>query len=322
MTFHVPSFTLLLCLLAVSIVLIPLIGGLFLLAGAKVAKIPNLSYVKCWVAYLAAYATASIGGTVIISLLPEGLATQTGTAMLFFIAAIAVHVVIVPLVLKTTYARAVLAHSLAILAYGCCLAVVLIPLLLRARTVARSAASVVNLHVIGRCFQTYEHENNDQDPPSALYDSAGKPLLSWRVLLLPQFGDAWLYDKFHLDEPWDSAHNKALLSEMPRYYRPLPGVECEAYSTFYQRFVDETGESIAGLRTSFNPFTFIVVEAKTAVPWTKPADIVYSSDKPVPELGGQFNGGFNALYSDGHVESIPHGTREEHALRKSIEGKR
>ena len=49
-------------------------------------------------------------------------------------------------------------------------------------------------------------------------NDSGKPLLSWRVAILPYLGHQDLYNKFNLDEPWDSAHNKALLKEMPSMY--------------------------------------------------------------------------------------------------------
>jgi hypothetical protein len=31
--------------------------------------------------------------------------------------------------------------------------------------------------------------------------------------------------------------------------------------------------------------TFLIVEASEAVPWTKPADLVYDAKKPLPKLG-------------------------------------
>ena len=62
------------------------------------------------------------------------------------------------------------------------------------------------------------HAANDHLPPAAIKDKAGKPLLSWRVAILPYLEQAALYNKFHLDEPWDSPHNKALIASMPAVY--------------------------------------------------------------------------------------------------------
>src|SRR5262249_19374530 len=52
-------------------------------------------------------------------------------------------------------------------------------------------------------------------PPAASYDLQGKGLQSWRVHLLPFLGEDKLYKEFRLNEPWDSDHNKKLLSRMP-----------------------------------------------------------------------------------------------------------
>jgi hypothetical protein len=56
-------------------------------------------------------------------------------------------------------------------------------------------------------------------PLSYNANSVGQPLLSWRVHLLPYLGRADLYKQFHLDEPWDSPHNRPLLEKMPDIYR-------------------------------------------------------------------------------------------------------
>ena len=63
---------------------------------------------------------------------------------------------------------------------------------------------------------------HDSFPPAFTQDKAGKPLLSWRVLILPYLEQDALFKEFHLDEAWDSPHNKALIARMPVTYR-CPG---------------------------------------------------------------------------------------------------
>ncbi|HKB04137.1 MAG TPA: DUF1559 domain-containing protein, partial [Gemmataceae bacterium] len=76
--------------------------------------------------------------------------------------------------------------------------------------------------------------------PADITDKAGKPLLSWRVELLPYMEQADLYKQFRRDEPWDSEHNLQLLAKMPDVFRV--GFEPKgATHTYYQRF------AIAGL---------------------------------------------------------------------------
>lgn len=65
-------------------------------------------------------------------------------------------------------------------------------------------------------------------PASASYDADGKPLLSWRVHLLPFLQEKPLYEKFHRDEPWDSEHNRGLVDRMPDVYRSR-GIACNLF---------------------------------------------------------------------------------------------
>ncbi|MEZ6090192.1 MAG: DUF1559 domain-containing protein [Pirellulaceae bacterium] len=61
--------------------------------------------------------------------------------------------------------------------------------------------------------------------------------LSWRVHLLPFIGQQPLFDQFHLDEPWDSDHNRGLLEKMPDVFK-TPGVEKSGETSFH-RFDDQ-----------------------------------------------------------------------------------
>ena len=79
-------------------------------------------------------------------------------------------------------------------------------------------SSVNNMKQIGLAFHNYCQARRTF-PPACTVDRSGKPLLSWRVLILPYLGRPDLYDDFHLDEPWNIAHNKGLLTKMPANLR-------------------------------------------------------------------------------------------------------
>jgi hypothetical protein len=106
-----------------------------------------------------------------------------------------------------------------------------------------------------------------------------KPLLSWRVQILPFIEEDNLYKQFKLDEPWDSENNKKLIEKMPMLYAPVRG-KVEPGMTFYQTFTGKHGWMKAGANIP-NAFpdgtsnTFICAEAAKPVIWTKPDDMVF-----------------------------------------------
>ena len=78
--------------------------------------------------------------------------------------------------------------------------------------------SVDNLKEIGLAMHNYYDEHKHLPLPASR-SAEGKPLLSWRVQVLPHMGQGALYRQFHLDEPWDSPHNHTLIDKMPPMYR-------------------------------------------------------------------------------------------------------
>ncbi len=152
-------------------------------------------------------------------------------------------------------------------------------------------------------------EQHGRLPPAAISSADGKPLLSWRVAILPFLGEDILFNQVKLDQPWDSEHNKQLLARIPDVYAPLVDTK-EAHLTFYQVF---TGEGTAfegnmGIKledlTDGRGTTILVTEAGEPVPWTKPADLLFAADKKLPKLGGIFDGAFLATFADGHSRFI------------------
>jgi hypothetical protein len=161
-----------------------------------------------------------------------------------------------------------------------------------------------NLKQLGLGMLNYA-ETFGHFPPAAIADKAGKPLLSWRVAVLPFIEQANLYREFKLDEPWDSDHNKKLLDKMPPVYAPpLKPAGWQPNTTFYQVFTGEQTLFPPGKKMTLRDIkdgtanTLLMVEAYEAVPWTKPADLPYDPARPLPQLGGIFHNGFQAVMAD------------------------
>jgi prepilin-type processing-associated H-X9-DG protein len=208
--------------------------------------------------------------------------------------------------------------------------VLLLPAIQKVRQAADRAKSVNNLKRIGIAMQNY-HDSNSTFPPSVVYSKDGKPLYSWRVLLLPSLEQEGLYRQFHLDEPWDSPHNIRLLNQMPKVYESPARADKPGY-TLFKVFDGKRSVFDSDKNTGLVPFfplagvggqpvfsgrrpriaditdgtsnTILFVEAGDPVPWTKPEDLPFAPDQPLPKLDSPYAGGFNAAFADGSVRFI------------------
>jgi hypothetical protein len=133
------------------------------------------------------------------------------------------------------------------------------------------------------------------------------------VHLLPYLEQNELYQQFHLDEPWDSAHNKTLIEKMPIYFVcPASGHDQSSGLSTYRVVVGE-GTTFPGARGiefkeitdgTSNTIMAVEVDDQHAVIWTKPEGLPYNEENPLEGIGGQFPGGFNAASCDGAVHFI------------------
>jgi hypothetical protein len=180
-----------------------------------------------------------------------------------------------------------------------------------ARSRARQAASMNQLKQLALAMHVY-HDLHNAFPAQASYSADGKPLLSWRVHLLPMLEQTDLYNQFHLNEPWDSAHNRELIAKMPAIFRS-PGLgRKEPGLTSYvvpvgpaTAFPGREAKSVKEI-TDGTSNTIMIVEAvdSQAVIWTKPDDLAFDPQQPDKGLGGPVPGGFLAAFCDGSVQFL------------------
>jgi hypothetical protein len=159
------------------------------------------------------------------------------------------------------------------------------------------------------------HDANGQFPPAALRSKAGKPLLSWRVAILPYVGQADLYKRFNLDEPWDGPTNKPLLAKMPAVFAgPAGGKRKDGHTAYLAPVGPRTvfpanGEKVgmAGIPDGTSN-TVLLVEAADdrAVEWTRPDDHPVDPKEPVKGLAAG-RPGFHVAMADGSVRYVPAG---------------
>ncbi len=203
----------------------------------------------------------------------------------------------------------------------------------RLELAARRATSANNLKQLALAMHMYHDSMGSLPPLATQIDRQGKTSgLSWRVHLLPYMEQLPLYRQFHLDEPWDSDHNKKLIPMRPKTFDAPGKKNQEAGLTYYQAFTttpDEAMRSIFPLlpnaRMRFAHIvdglsnTLAFVEAAEPVVWTKPDDIVVDfKQKVLPKLGGVFEDGFNAALADGSVRFLRKKEVTEEFLKAAI----
>lgn len=185
------------------------------------------------------------------------------------------------------------------------------PAIGNARGSARRAQSMNNMKQIGLAMHNYVSSFKESAfPPAVLYGPDGKTPYSWRVALLPYLEQDALFRQYNFNEPWDSETNKKVLAKMPAVYRDPGDPESSTNASYFALtgpqtvFSGRTGTAIMRI-TDGTSNTIMVVEAKRDIPWTKPEDISYAADKPVPQLGGYYGDVFHVAICDGSVRALP-----------------
>jgi hypothetical protein len=167
-----------------------------------------------------------------------------------------------------------------------------------------------------------------------LLDQHGKPVettvnpkLSWRVEILPFIGEDDLYKQFNLAEPWDSPHNKQLIPRMPKMYSH------PAADPTWARDGLTVYRVVTGSHSAFRPGaarptfltdgrnwpsnTIMIAESADPVIWTKPDEMEYEPDKPLPKLREYFRGRYLLVTFDGKVHTTPTSISEK-TLRSAM----
>ncbi len=88
----------------------------------------------------------------------------------------------------------------------------------QAREAARASQCLCILCMIARSLCYNYHETYGSFPPAYVADATGKPMHSWRVLILPFLEQSTLYQSYSMAEPWDGPNNRKLLAQRPNIY--------------------------------------------------------------------------------------------------------
>jgi len=179
------------------------------------------------------------------------------------------------------------------------------------RTLARQMDGSNNLRQVLLAMHNY-HDTFNRFPAPAITDADGKPLLSWRVAILPFIEEQALYEQFRLNEPWDSEHNLPLSKRLPKAYATA-GLRLPPGQTVVHAAVGELIGLHPEKKTGFRDFldgtsnTILILEttADSAVVWSKPDDVEIDLEDPLAKFIGSPKKSFQVGMGDGSVRRLP-----------------
>ncbi len=176
---------------------------------------------------------------------------------------------------------------------------------------AATARTQNNMKQIALAMHSY-HDAYGAMPAAAVLGKKGKPLLSWRVQILPFVEQDNLYQLIKRDEPWDSVHNKKVFDDhpMPSVFEVVGANKPGDKNTHMQVFRGNGAmfDLVKGIKlveiTDGTSNTIMVATAKTAVPWMKPDDIEFDPKTDPRDFLLYIGGLTNISFGDGSVRTL------------------
>jgi prepilin-type processing-associated H-X9-DG protein len=154
-------------------------------------------------------------------------------------------------------------------------------------------------------------------PPAYIADKNGKPMHSWRVLILPFLDQGALYNAYRFDEPWDGPHNRKLITvAMPIFQCPSDRTVSPTMTSYVA--VVGAGTAWPGATSSkLTDFTdgpsetiMLVEMANSGIHWMEPKDLDFATipltfnPKSGKGISSGHASGVNVAFADGSVHFL------------------
>jgi hypothetical protein len=183
----------------------------------------------------------------------------------------------------------------------------------RMTAVRDQSQSISNLKQIAKALNAYAADHGNY-PPAVVKDNSGKPLHSWRVLILPYLNEEKLFNDINLTVGWDDPANAVMLRRMPTVYRH-PNSARRGLSNQSGYYLVTGQGTLFPNTSSLGPSdivddptqTILVIEAKPqlmSVSWAEPGDVDFANLKgniggnPDTEVGGMLDDGVAMVTTD------------------------
>lgn len=191
------------------------------------------------------------------------------------------------------------------------LAALFLPSIRRGPEIAHRSQCRNNLKQIGLALRNYLDEYGTL-PPAFTVDANGKPLHSWRTLILPYLDQKELYESIDLTRPWDDPANaRASAATVPVY--TCPAAETSSGHTTYKGLVGPEFALHSAQPRRLEDFqdgiskSLLVVDVSPAesVHWMNPGDsanqFLFSFNED-SELS--HSGGIQVVFADGKTSFL------------------
>lgn len=172
-----------------------------------------------------------------------------------------------------------------------------------------------NLKQIAIALLNY-HSVHNAYPPAYVADSKGRPMHSWRVLLLPYLNQNSLYERYDFTEPWNGPNNSGLAEQFPQLsVYSCPDDSSKADTSYLVVVGKETmwpgGVGFSGeIPDGFENTIILVESADSGIHWMEPRDLSLSSlpqeINPVEGTGisSSHSGGAYVVTADGGLHFL------------------
>jgi hypothetical protein len=210
---------------------------------------------------------------------------------------------------------------------GCCFVCLLLPGISVAREAARRVQCRNNLKQIWLALQNY-HDAYGEFPPAFVPDQDGRPMHSWRVLILPFLEQQALYEQYDFDQSWDGPENRRLLGKMPYVYQCFSDARSRQMPGEWTSYVAVVGPRTAwpgSTSTTMSDFTagtantvLVLEDQSQEILWMEPRDL--TCDEAISVLTSQdwrmagvhrpddffyeYSGYRQAVFVDGSIRSL------------------
>lgn len=187
----------------------------------------------------------------------------------------------------------------------------------------RRAQSLNNLKQIVLALLNYETVHRTL-PPAYIADENGRPMHSWRVLILPYLDEQGLYDQYRFDEPWDGPHNRLMQERMPAVFADPRSDEepniCTNYAVITGEGTMFPGATAIKLRDILDgPSDVIAVASigESDIIWTEPRDLEFDrmsfkiNDPDFPGIKDVSLEDAPVVFGDGRARGLKPGTPED-----------